>query len=244
MSNIKCNSPTHTIGHPINGLAARQSGIRYQAGFLVVCWWASKVNFWSHLNPLQKPRKSSLKKTVKFCCYSTAFFAQNTFFPKNGYLCIEDNQTFSIYALAWLLVDSQQVRQLKISNRLSTAFWAVWRSSFLGQTLLISNTGLTLLPSFKHCGTTRIAHCGASCGAIRRSDKFSGCCYLVLWGHLGGSSTQRFSVQRSHQHVELGWPPRQPLSWTSFSSSFLLRFQALRYHHYHQSRSCLMTFTN
>ena len=40
MSNVKCNSPTHTIGHPINGLAARQSGIRYQ------------VNFWSHLNPL------------------------------------------------------------------------------------------------------------------------------------------------------------------------------------------------
>lgn len=197
------------------------------------------------LKSTSKAEKVLFKKTVKFCCYSTAFFAQNTFFPKNGYLCIEDNQTFSIYALAWLLVDSQQVRQLKISNRLSTAFWVVWRSSFLGQTLLISNTGLTLmLPSFKHCGTTRIAHCGASCGAIRRSDKFSGCCYLVLWGHLGGSSTQRFSVQRSHQHVELGWPPRQPLSWTSFSSSFLLRFQALRYHHYHQSRSCLMTFTN
>ena len=174
MSNIKCNSPTHTIGHPINGLAARQSGIRYQAGFLVVCWWASKVNFWSHLNPLQKPRKSSLKKTVKFCCYSTAFFAQTTF--SKEWLFVhrsQDNQSFSIYALAWLLVDSQQVRQLKISNRLSTAFWAVWRSSFLGQTLLISNTGLSLLPSFKHCGTTRIAHCGASCGTTRCSDKFN-----------------------------------------------------------------------
>ena len=128
---------------------------------------------------LKSPKSTSkaeevlFKKTMKFCCYSTAFFAQNTFFPKNGYLCIEDNQTFSIYALAWLLVDSQQVCQLKISNRLSTAFWAVLRSSFLGQTLLISNTGLTLmLPSFKHCGQRGLPTAGRVAGQYAALTSF------------------------------------------------------------------------